>query len=93
MPEWTVAPAEAGARLDKYLAAPERAGSRPKAAVALERGKIFVNDREMTLADAAARVERAVAATVAAGTSTRDLGGTASTTDFTAAVIHATQAT
>src|SRR6478609_4610792 len=56
VPEWTVAPADAGVRLDKYLAAPERAGSRPKAALALERGKIFVNDREMTLADAAARV-------------------------------------
>ncbi len=47
---------EAGLRLDKFLAAAERAGSRPKAAAALERGKVFVNDREMTLADAAARV-------------------------------------
>jgi 23S rRNA pseudouridine1911/1915/1917 synthase len=56
VPEWTVADEEAGARLDKYLAAPQRAGSRPKAAAALERGKVFVNDREMTLADAAARV-------------------------------------
>jgi 23S rRNA pseudouridine1911/1915/1917 synthase len=56
MPEWTVAGPDAGLRLDKYLAAPERAGSRPKAAAALERGKVFVNEREMTLADAAARV-------------------------------------
>jgi len=56
MPEWTVAGPDAGLRLDKYLAAAERAGSRPKAAAALERGKVFVNDREMTLADAAARV-------------------------------------
>src|SRR5436305_378805 len=56
MPEWTVVANEAGVRLDKYLAAPERAGSRPKAAAALERGKVFVNDREMTLADAGARV-------------------------------------
>jgi 23S rRNA pseudouridine1911/1915/1917 synthase len=56
MPDWTVAAPEAGVRLDKYLAAPERAGSRPKAAAALERGKVFVNDREMTLADAGARV-------------------------------------
>jgi 23S rRNA pseudouridine1911/1915/1917 synthase len=56
MPEWTVGADEAGLRLDKYLAATERAGSRPKAAAALERGKVFVNDREMTLADAAARV-------------------------------------
>ena len=56
MPEWRVGPEDVGLRLDKYLAAPGRAGSRPKAAAALERGKIFVNDREMTLADAAARV-------------------------------------
>ena len=55
MPEWTVAACE-GLRLDKFLAAPDRAGSRPRAAAALERGKVFVNDREMTLADAAARV-------------------------------------
>ena len=54
--QWTVDTNDAGARLDKYLAAPDRAGSRPKAATALERGKVFVNDREMTLADAAARV-------------------------------------
>jgi 23S rRNA pseudouridine1911/1915/1917 synthase len=56
MPEWTVGADDAGLRLDKYLADAGRAGSRPKAAAALERGKVFVNDREMTLADAAARV-------------------------------------
>src|SRR5436190_16981194 len=56
MPEWTVGTGEAGLRLDKYLAAADRAGSRPKAATALERGKVFVNNREMTLADAGARV-------------------------------------
>ena len=56
MPEWTVDANDAGLRLDKFLAAPDRAGSRPRAAAALERGKVFVNDREMTLADAAARV-------------------------------------
>ncbi len=44
------------------------------------------------LADAAGRVERGVATAVAAGTSTRDLGGKASTTDFTTAVIHGIQA-
>src|SRR4051794_19443026 len=57
MPEWTVAGSDAGVRLDKFLASPDRAGSRPKAAAALERGKVFVNDREMTLSDAAARVK------------------------------------
>jgi len=56
MPQWTVASEDVGLRLDKYLAAPGRAGSRARAAAALERGKVFVNDREMTLADAAARV-------------------------------------
>jgi 3-isopropylmalate dehydrogenase len=41
------------------------------------------------LADAAVRVEKGVAAAVAAGTSTRDLGGSASTSEFTAAVVGA----
>jgi 23S rRNA pseudouridine1911/1915/1917 synthase len=56
MAEWTVGADEAGLRLDKYLAGTDRAGSRPKAAAALERGKVFVNDREMTLSDAATHV-------------------------------------
>ena len=58
MPEWTVEGEDVGLRLDKYLAATDRAGSRPRAAMALERGKVFVNDREMTLADAPARVAK-----------------------------------
>jgi 3-isopropylmalate dehydrogenase len=41
------------------------------------------------LTDAALRIERGVAATVAAGTSTRDLGGTSSTTDVTRAIVAA----
>ena len=53
---WTIAPPDAGVRLDKYLAAPDRAGSRARAAAALERGKVFVNDREVSLADAASRL-------------------------------------
>jgi 23S rRNA pseudouridine1911/1915/1917 synthase len=53
---WTIAPDEAGVRLDKYLAAPDRAGSRARAANALERGKVFVNDREASLGDAATRL-------------------------------------
>ena len=51
--EWIVTPDEAGIRLDKYLAAPGRLGSRSKAASALERGKVYVNGEEATLADAA----------------------------------------
>src|ERR1700730_10473723 len=56
MPQWTVNPGDAGSRLDKFLAAGGRAGSRGRAADALERGKVFVNDREVTLADAASRL-------------------------------------
>ena len=47
---WTIE--EPGQRLDKFLAGAERLGSRSKAAAALERGKVFLNDREMALADA-----------------------------------------
>src|SRR5690349_11477844 len=56
MSEWTVRPDEAGVRLDKYLAAPDRAGSRARALAALERGKIFLNDREAAPQQAAARL-------------------------------------
>jgi 3-isopropylmalate dehydrogenase len=42
--------------------------------------------------DAGGRVERAIEAVVRAGTATRDLGGTASTTAFTAAVVDAVRA-
>ena len=54
--EWTVEPAEGGARLDKFLAAPGRLGSRAKAFAALERGKVFLNG-----AEAGARRRRAPA--------------------------------
>jgi 23S rRNA pseudouridine1911/1915/1917 synthase len=53
---WTVADADAGARLDKFLAAPQRLGSRGKAGAALERGKVFLNGAEATIADAARRL-------------------------------------
>ena len=56
MPEWTVTADAAGERLDRYLASPDRAGSRGRATSAIERGKVFVNDREMTRADAGARL-------------------------------------
>ncbi|OLE81247.1 MAG: hypothetical protein AUF76_13390 [Acidobacteria bacterium 13_1_20CM_2_65_9] len=55
-PRWTAGPHDAGLRLDKYLAAAERLGSRAKAATALERGKVFINDREASAADAATRL-------------------------------------
>jgi len=53
MDRWRVDAADAGSRLDKFLAAAGRLGSRGRAADALARGKIFVNDREATRADAA----------------------------------------
>ena len=56
--EWTVSDDEAGTRLDKFLAAAGRAGSRARAAAALERGKVFVNGAEARLPAAARRLER-----------------------------------
>ena len=46
---WAVLDDEAGNRLDKFLAAPTRLGSRGRAAAALERGKVFLNNSEATL--------------------------------------------
>ena len=53
---WTVSAPEAGIRLDKFLASPDRLGSRGRAVTALERGKVFVNDHEASLADAGRRL-------------------------------------
>jgi 23S rRNA pseudouridine1911/1915/1917 synthase len=55
-PYWTVSPDEAGLRLDKFLAAADRLGSRSRAAAAIERGKVFVNDGEVAPAGAATRL-------------------------------------
>ncbi len=51
--EWVVHTDEAGVRLDKYLAAPGRLGSRAKAFAGLERGKVFVDGGEAGVTDAA----------------------------------------
>jgi 23S rRNA pseudouridine1911/1915/1917 synthase len=53
---WTAVAADAGVRLDKFLASPERLGSRARAVAALERGKIYVNEAEVALTDAARRM-------------------------------------
>jgi 23S rRNA pseudouridine1911/1915/1917 synthase len=45
--EWIVTTAEQGARLDKFLAEPQRLGSRRRASVALDRGKVFLNTVEV----------------------------------------------
>jgi 23S rRNA pseudouridine1911/1915/1917 synthase len=56
LPTWAVAETDAGTRLDKFLAAPDRLGSRAKVASALERGKVFLNEVECTLGDASKRL-------------------------------------
>ena len=53
---WIVAGGEAGQRLDKYLAAEDRAGSRRRAADALARGRVFVNGGEVDMTAAATAV-------------------------------------
>jgi 23S rRNA pseudouridine1911/1915/1917 synthase len=53
---WVVSADDAGTRLDKFLADSGRLTSRGRANAALERGKVFVNDREVSLAHAGQRV-------------------------------------
>lgn len=55
---WTVDAAEADVRLDKFLAHPDRLGSRGRAVAAIERGKVFVNEVEVPLARAATTLRR-----------------------------------
>jgi 23S rRNA pseudouridine1911/1915/1917 synthase len=50
---WIVGSADDGTRLDKFLASADRLGSRGRAATALERGKVFLNDAEVSLREAA----------------------------------------
>jgi 23S rRNA pseudouridine1911/1915/1917 synthase len=54
--EWEVPAAEVGTRLDRFLASPDRIGSRSRVSDALARGKIFLNDREATTAEAGLKV-------------------------------------
>jgi 23S rRNA pseudouridine1911/1915/1917 synthase len=53
MDRWVVEPEAAGTRLDKYLAAEDRLGSRRRATEAIARRKVFFNAREATPEDAA----------------------------------------
>jgi 23S rRNA pseudouridine1911/1915/1917 synthase len=50
---WIVQPDESGTRLDKYLAASTRLGSRARASAAIRRGKIFLNGAEASMEQAA----------------------------------------
>jgi 23S rRNA pseudouridine1911/1915/1917 synthase len=54
--EWTVDAVEAGLRLDKFLASAARFQSRARALAAVERGKVFLNGREVGVADASTRL-------------------------------------
>ncbi len=55
---WTVAADAAGVRLDKFLAADGRLGSRGRVAVVLDKGKVFVNGVEAGRADAGSFLHR-----------------------------------
>ena len=55
-PTWIVSDQETGLRLDKFLAAAGRLQSRGKVTVAIERGKVFLNGVDTTLADAGRRL-------------------------------------
>jgi 23S rRNA pseudouridine1911/1915/1917 synthase len=54
--EWIVTTADAGVRLDKFLAERERLGSRRRASVALDRGKVFVNAVETAAGSASLKL-------------------------------------
>lgn len=55
---WSVSADEEGQRLDKFLAAPGRAGSRSRAADAVARGRVFVNGEEVDAAGSARLVHQ-----------------------------------
>ena len=48
---WQVSQEEAGWRLDKWLAAAARLGSRSRALAAIERGKVFIDGAEQTVSE------------------------------------------
>jgi 23S rRNA pseudouridine1911/1915/1917 synthase len=54
--EWTVEGDNSGIRLDKFLAASHRLGSRRRAISAIERGKVLVNGAEVGVSAAARRL-------------------------------------
>jgi 23S rRNA pseudouridine1911/1915/1917 synthase len=54
--EWIVTTAEQGLRLDKFLAERERLGSRRRASVALDRGRVFVNSVEVAAGSASVKL-------------------------------------
>jgi len=55
---WTVSAEVAGLRLDKFLAADDRLGSRGRVTAALDKGQVFVNGVEASRADAGSLLRR-----------------------------------
>jgi len=53
---WTVADSAAGVRLDKFLAAQDRLGSRGRVTASIDKGKVFLNGTEAGRADAGVRL-------------------------------------
>ena len=51
-PSWTVSTNDSGVRLDKFLAAPDRIGSRGRVVEYIRKGKLFLNGTEVRLRDA-----------------------------------------
>ena len=49
---WNIEADDEGTRLDKWLADPQRLGSRSRAKAALERGKVYLNEEPQSLSDA-----------------------------------------
>src|SRR5215213_3039297 len=60
-PRWRVTDDEAGSRLDKFLASPNRLGSRSRVVTALDRGRVIVNDKPAGLLSVPLDVREAAA--------------------------------
>ena len=56
-PHWIVTREEQGLRLDRFLAAPGRLGSRGRVREALDRGKVFLNEAEVSTTQAGSGVK------------------------------------
>jgi 23S rRNA pseudouridine1911/1915/1917 synthase len=54
--EWSVEETDSGTRLDAWLASRAEIGSRGRAREAIERGKVFLNGRELVFSDAGRRL-------------------------------------
>src|SRR5262245_4747037 len=54
---WTISADEANLRLDKWLAAPDRLGSRSRALDAIAKGKVFINEMEQSTDDSSRKLQ------------------------------------